>query len=255
MYKTSRNQLNTFFMLTMLTIGIILIALSAFYVSSFLAIIGVALVFWGVLLLYITPAKHVSLKLLWASTASPTCNIERILTELNLIEKGHYLPPKYLKDVESSLVFIPRKSDQPLPEPEEITEGKLFAKEQNGIFLTPPGMALSKLFEQELKTSFRKTNLAYVQQNLPKLLVDGVEIAETAEMQIKDNKITLEIEGNLLNYVCQETQKLPRTHQSVGCILTSAIACALAKATGKPITIEKEEQTPDGKITRIEYRI
>jgi hypothetical protein len=41
----------------------------------------------------------------------------------------------------------------------------------------------------------------------------------------------------------------------MGCALCSAIACALAKATGKPVTIEKEEQSQDGKTTKIQYRI
>jgi hydroxymethylpyrimidine/phosphomethylpyrimidine kinase len=54
--------------------------------------------------------------------------------------------------------------------------------------------------------------------------------------------------------LCKETRKLERTHETVGCPLSSAIACALAKATGKPITIEKELQDPDGS-TRIQYRL
>jgi len=40
----------------------------------------------------------------------------------------------------------------------------------------------------------------------------------------------------------------------MGCPLCSAMACALAKATGKPVTIEKEMQNLDGS-TRIQYKL
>jgi hypothetical protein len=142
-----------------------------------------------------------------------------------------------------------------LPRISETTEEKLRFRNQAGLFLTPPGMVLSKLFEQALGVSFTKTDLAYVQQNFPKLLIEDMELVETAEIQTQNDKVTLEITSSILNDVCQETRKLPRTHKAVGCLLSSAIACALAKATGKAVIIEKETQTPDNKTTRIEYQI
>jgi len=255
MQRTRRKRLNRIAVFAMLTLGISLTVISGIYLSSFLAILGVGIVFWGAVLLYITPARHVPLTLLNASTAANAGNTERILTELNLTEKGRYLPPKYLKNYESSLIFIPEKPIQPLPKREETTEEKLTSKNPSGVFLTPPGMALSKLFEQQLRVSFTKTDLSYLQQNLPKLLIEHMEIAETAEIQTQNDKITIELTGNILNEICQETQKHPRTHEAVGCLLSSAIACAIAKATGKAVIIEKETQTPDNKTTRIEYQI
>lgn len=250
-----RTKLNQIIIFAMLTIGVVLVVTSGFYVSSFLAILGVAIVFWGGILLYITPSKHVPLTLLNAASISNISNTERILSEANLTEKGRYLPPKYLRDFESSLVFIPEKPSRPLPKPEDIAEDEPLRPNRGGFFLTPPGLPLSKLFEKELKISFTKTDLNYVQQRLPKLLIENLEIAETAEMQIQNDGITVEITGNILNEVCQETRKLPRTHVSVGCLLSSAIACVLAKATGKAVTIQKEEDSSDGKTTTIQYQI
>jgi hypothetical protein len=239
----------------MLALGISLTVISAIYLSSFLAILGVGIIFWGAILFYITSDKRAPLTLLNASAAANAGNTERILTELNLTEKGRYLPPKYLKDYESSLVFIPERLYQRLPRISETTEKKLRFGNQAGLFLTPPGVVLSKLFEQALGVSFIKTDLVYVQQNFPKLLIEDMELVETAEIQTQNDKVTLEITGNIFNEVCRETQKLPRTHKAVGCLLSSAIACALAKATGKIVTIERETQTPDNKTTRIEYQI
>ena len=240
---------------TILILGLISLAASAFYASSILAFIGLGLTFWGALLLYITPTRYVKLDLLNAIAPSTLANIERMLTSSKLNEKGIYLPPKYLKDFESSLIFIPSKANQTLPRPEEIDEEKLYSKNPEGIFLTPPGIALSKLFEKELGTSFTKTDLNYIQNNLPKLLIEEMEIAENVEVEIKDNLITVEIANHIFSEICEETRKLPKTHEAIGCTLSSAIACALAKATGKPIVIENEELSEDGKTTKIQYRI
>jgi hypothetical protein len=239
----------------LLAIGITCIAISAFNASSFLAILGTSMIFWGAILLYITPSKQVPLTFLNASALSNTSNIERILSEHNVAEKGVYLPPKNLTDIESSLIFVPEKPNQPLPKREDTTDQKLTSKNQKGIFLTPLGLALSRVFERELGVSFTKTDLTYMQEKLPKLLIETLGLAENVEIQTQNNTITTQIAGNILSGVCQETRKLPRTHETVGCLLPSAIACALAKATGKPIIIAKEEQSQDDKITVIEYQM
>ena len=238
----------------MLILGIGLVAVSAFYTSSFLAILGVAIIFWGTLLLYFTPSKHLPLTLFNASTEGAVANIERLILELNLSERGIYLPPKNLKNIESSLIFIPKSPKTPLPTPEETNEKQL-TNEKNGAFVTPPGSGLSRLFEEELGVSFTKTNLVQVQFNLPKLLVECLELAEKAEILIQGNIVTVEIVGSVLDEVCRQTASQPRTHKQVGCLLGSAIACALAKATGKPVTIQNETRNQEAKITRIEYQI
>jgi hypothetical protein len=52
----------------------------------------------------------------------------------------------------------------------------------------------------------------------------------------------------------EETGKLKRAHETVGCPISSALACILAKATGKPTVVQKEETTQD-QTTTIEYRM
>ena len=82
-----------------------------------------------------------------------------------------------------------------------------------------------------------------------------MEIAEDVEIEAKHDLVIVKITKHIFSEICEETRKLPRTHEALGCPLTSAIACALAKATGKPIIIEKEEQGENGKTTIIQYRI
>ena len=82
-----------------------------------------------------------------------------------------------------------------------------------------------------------------------------MELAENAEIQIQGNTVTLEITGSILNEICRQTDSQPKTHKQVGCLLSSAIVCALAKATGKPITIQNETRNQETKTTHIEYEI
>jgi hypothetical protein len=237
----------------MFTLGLISLATSALYTSSVLVFIGLGLTFWSIILLYITPTKHVKLELLNATAHSTLANIEKVIANAKLNSKGIYLPPKYLKDYESSLIFIPAEAHQTLPKPEEIHEEKLYSKKPKGMFLTPPGLALSKLFEKTLGKSFTRTDLNYLQQNLPKLFIKTLKIAKDIDVKKESNTITIEVRNHVFNEICQETRKHQKTHESIGCPLCSGLACALAKATGKPVTIEKEEQ--DGETTRIQYHI
>jgi hypothetical protein len=234
-----------------LMIGVVLIVLSALNGSSFLAIFGVTIIFWGAIFLYVTPSKYVPLTLLNASAEAAADNIEQLIFELNLSERGVYLPPKNLRNIESSLVFIPKT---PLPTPEETNEKQL-TNQKTGAFITPPGTALSRLFEEELGFSFTKTDLNQIQNKLPKLLVEGLELAESAEIQIQGNVVTLEITGSILDEISRQTDSQPKTHKQVGCLLSSAIACILAKATGKPVTIQNETRNQETKTTKIEYQI
>jgi hypothetical protein len=234
--------------------GVIMIVLSALNASSFLAILGVSVSFWSILLLFFTPTKHAFLSLLKASASASGTNIERSLIEFNLLEKGIYLPPQNLQKFESSLVFVPNKPGTALPTSDETTD-KLFNEKKTGLFFTPPGLALSLMFENELGLSFRKISLPQMQKMIKKLF-QNLKFAEDAQIRIQDATITLEITGSIFNTLCHETRKnQPLTHAQVGCILASAFACVFAKASDKPITIQKDTLNPDTKTLIIEYRM
>jgi hypothetical protein len=252
--KQNRTALNKIIFLTIFCLGFSIVVISFFYVSSFLAILGVAIIFWGAILRYITPIMQVPLTLLNASTHADASNIERVLVELDLKEKGVYLPPNSLKNMEYCVVFVPKNSQSDLPSLEEGTK-KLFSKQQNGIFVTPPGIGLSRVFERGLYSSFTKVDLRQLQKVLPRLLIEDLELVDNIEIQIQGEIFTATITGSLLNSVCIETDNQPCTHMQVGCLLSSALACVLAKVTEKPVTIQNETRMPKSKTTIITYRI
>jgi len=111
----------------------------------------------------------------------------------------------------------------------------------------------SKLFEKELGMSFTKTDLNVLKKELPRLLIEDLEIAQDVEIESQGNIITIEATNSIFDKLCDETRKLEKTHAAVGCVFSSALACAIAKSTGKPVAIEKEELVNEGKTTKIEF--
>jgi hypothetical protein len=218
-----------------------------------LAFIGLGLAFWGALLLFLMPTKYVKLEVLTATSTSSLANVEKILIDSEPEARGVYLPPKLLRDYESSLVFVPARNREQLPKREEISEDRLQSKTSETLFFTPPGLGLSKLLEKQLGKSFTDTNISELQQALPRLF-EELEITKNTVVRVERGTVSVELKKHIFKDLCAETSKLKRTHETVGCPLSSAIACALAKATGKPVTIEKEETTPD-QTTTIQYNV
>ena len=194
----------------MLILGVILVVLSVFYPYSFLAILGTALIFWSAILFYITPEKHVPLVFLHPLASSNADNIERILSEFGISEKGIYLPPRNLRDIESSVVFLPKRTNVTLPMAEGMTE-KLFSKEKEGVLITPPGFGLSQLIEKELNISFTKTDFTYLQLHLPKVIIGELQIADNIKLNMNGNLVTVEIMGSIFNETCRLAGKQPRS--------------------------------------------
>ena len=177
------------------SIGAIALLTSLVYVSSILAFIGLGLVFWGAILLYIQPEQYVKKAILDATVTPLVATLNQIIQELNYKGNAIYLPPKYLKNPDASKVYISKQKDGKLPEYELILkhENQLFFENPQGILLTPPGASLSKLFEKRLVTSFAKTDLKYVIQNMPKLFIEDLEIAENIEIETEYNTIKIRI--------------------------------------------------------------
>ena len=237
--------------------GAAAITLSIIYASSILAFIGLGLIFWGIILAYIRTEEYTK-KALLNTTASPQITtLNQIIQELDYKGRATYLPPKYLTDPEASKAYIPKHEETRIPTPEQIQkqEARFFTKDPEGILLTPPGAELAKLFEKTLETSFTRADLQYLQQKMPKLLIEDLEIARNCELEIEEDKIQVKIENSTYNALERETEKSPSIQSTLGSPLTSAIACALAKTTGKPITIEKQQTSEDDKNITVEYRI
>jgi len=260
---------------TLLALGAVALIVSIITVFSTLALIGLGLIFWGAILNFVQTEEYAKEILLPATVTSILTTLDQTLKELGYEGKAVYLPPKYLKDPEDNKAYIPKQDAASLPTPEQIQKQQTEPSNKNpeGILVTPPGAGLAKLFEKTLDTNFMKRDLQYLQQHMPKLFIEDLEIATNLEItsgpsssanptndspnQIGKNQDSVHVRINSTVYkdVCKEARQLPYVYTTLGCPLSSAIACAFARATGKPITIENEKTSEDGKTIEIDYHI
>jgi hypothetical protein len=232
--------------------GVISLIVSIIYVSSILAFVGLGLTFWGALLLYLKTQDYPQ-KLLETSILPSLNTLKQLIQELNYKGNPVYLPPKYFENPETTKIYISKNKRASLPEPEEIqrSENSLFVKNSQGILLTPPGEELTKLFEKTLEKSFTKLDLKSMEQNLPKLFIEDLEIAENLEFQMKEDSVHLKF----TNSIYKDLTSLPHVLDKIGGPICSAIAIAITKAAGKPVMIENIEISKDGKTTKAKFRI
>ena len=243
--------------LTLFCAGVVALTCSVLLSSSILAFIGLGLTFWGAILLYIRAEKYIEKTLLDSTVFPSLVTLNQVIAELGFKGQAVYLPPKYLKDFESSKVFIAKQERTKLPTPKQIQEQeeRMFFADPEGILLTPPGADLTRLFEKTLDTSFTKVDLQYIEQDIPRLLVEDLEIAENVEIEAKKNGVYAKIENSIYKNMHVEVETLFKARSSLGCLICSAIACAIAKAAGKPVIVEKYQTSPDGRTLTIEYRL
>ena len=241
----------------LLGLGLVALAYSVICSSSVLAFIGLGLTFWSLLSLYITSEKYVKQALLDSTITPSLANTNQMLAELEYQGNSIYLPPEYLKDRKTVKVYISKDKKTNLPQPEEIQqqEDKIFLKNPEAVLINPPGESLSRLFEETLRTSFTTANLEYLQRNLPKLLTEDLEIAEHLEMQMRGTSIHVKIANSIFKDICGNIQEPAHTRNPIGCPLCSAIACAIAKASSSPVTIERSQVSKDGKVIDVHYRL
>jgi hypothetical protein len=237
----------------LLLFGLLALLLSIVYTSSILTFIGLGLTFWGALLTYLRQEKYVKATLIDSTAISSIENLDKIITELKYRGKGIHLPPEYFKNPKSELVYIPKKEGTKIPRIGETSE--VFSQKAQGMFITPPGLGLANYFENELGKNFAKADLKYLQNNLPKLFMENLEIAEDLEVETENNTFHIRIINSVYKDFCSKARKFPSICGSIGCPICSAIACALTRATGKPVVVAKDDSSADGKTIDILYMI
>lgn len=228
----------------LLFFGIISIVFSLILNSTILVFLGLSLTFWGFLFLFVLPSKYVKSEVLDSMAFSSLSAISKIIADSNCQGKVVYLPPYpkdvyipgHLKEIKEGLVFIPAINDKV----ESVIE-QAFVKNPKGMHIIPPGLGLANLFEKKLGMDLFKTDLDFLIDKLPNVLVDDLGIAN--EFKIKSDKdlVHVEISKPVCEDLCKEASKLMNICSNLGCPLSSSIAFILAKVTSRPVVIERCE--------------
>jgi hypothetical protein len=245
----------------LLAIGALTLAGSVVNTSTVLAFIGLGLTFWGGLFLFARPVKFVKSTLLDSTAISSYTTIDRMIQDLKYKGKPIYIPPypkeaylpEYLKGLKEMIVFIPAEDVVVMPTIEEMAKKQFILENPKGICIAPPGYGLVSLFERELKTEFTQINIEELYNTLPTIIVNNLELAKEFEISSEKDLIHVKIIDSVYKDLYTNEQSIKSIH-SIGCPLASAIACALAKTTGKLVAIVKDMISPDSKIIEVWYQ-
>jgi hypothetical protein len=226
------------------TMGVLVVLLSYLMGIVPMLAFGLASFLVGILILYL-PGRSVSVagRLATDSSLPSLVNTEKLLEDLDLDERGIYIPASGLGVCPR--VFVPLADTQATRQPPVglVNSRRIFVTvgrnpEDRGVLLDAPGSQILIALEQSLRIDLAKTKL----ENLNVDLNSGLKslgIAKVISFEQQDNNVRIQVE--LISFVDLE-QKLrnvaPRLVAQVGTPVSSAVAAAVSKATGKYVTLK-----------------
>lgn len=201
---------------------------------------------------------YVKSNLLDAATISSYRTIDRIVKDLKYKGKGFYLPPypkdvylpEHLKGLKELIVFIPADGSGRLPPIEEIAKSKFILENPKAICLPPPGLELADQIEEASRMDLAGAGLEKLSEILPQLILDNLQLAKEIEMKVEGKLVRVRISDSVYRNLYRENLK---SVHSLGCPLISAIACELARSTGKMVAVQSLDVSPDAQIVEASY--
>jgi hypothetical protein len=241
----------------LLPAGGVVLFLAWIYESAVSAFIGLGFILWSVVILYAGSKRYVEESTLAALVLPSLANLDRLLESLDCKGRAFFLPPEFLSDFESCRAYIGVEKNSNPPKPEHIRgkENGVLLKEPSGVILEPPGADLTMLLESKLGTRLTRVDLRFLQGQLPKVFVESLQLAKSLDMTVERGMVRVTVDDFTLKDMYEKIRGLVHVYNQVGSPLASAIGCALAKSSGKLVSIENEARSRGGRSLTIEYRI
>jgi hypothetical protein len=229
---------------------------SYFASSVVLTLAGLGLVFWGAIMLYISPQRFVPEKVVESMSISTTKSIDKLLVSLNYKGKTVFLHPKHLKGLSQGYVFIPFESKEQtmLPSDEALAEERLVYDNPRGIFMVAPSHGLVQLLEKEMDTNLATADMAYVKEQMPRLFVNNLRMVDSMLIEENHGFIRVKMGGEAAARTCKTVTNETTIGSHFGCPLCSSIGLVISKVTGKPVTIEENKVHEVENIITTTYR-
>jgi len=229
--------------------------------SQILAFIGLSLTFWGALFFFVKPVKYIRSDLLSLAELPSYSTIDRILKDLRFRSGIYYIPPypsdvylpEHLKGLKEITVFISSDKNPSMPSIEDLARKKFLLKNLKGVCISPPGLSILIQIEKEIGNDLTTLDLNTFLESLPDIATSSLHVAEKLEIKSENNTVYLKASGSI--YADLYTRKDLASVRLLGCPLISAIACALAKTTGRVVMIKECNAFNDGQIIEAWYKL
>ncbi|MGD6808922.1 MAG: hypothetical protein ACQCN3_04410 [Candidatus Bathyarchaeia archaeon] len=234
-------------------VGVLLLASSVWFSWQVVAFIGLGFVLWGAIFSLAQPGKYVDGNILDSTAYTVYSTLDRMINDLKFNGHGYYIPaypqnaylPEYYKNLKDSIVFIADENFNGLPALEEVASGKFISEHDRGVFITSPGSGLLHQIENQLNVDFSTVPTAELCNILPRSMTEMFSLAKEMDMQVVDEStVRLSMVGVLYESL-YKPDDTPKSVSLLGCPVISAVACALAKSSGKAVVIKEQQFWPN----------
>ena len=223
------------------------------YITRYIVfeVISILALLLGVVFVFTSMELYMKVNVANRAVISSLIPLTSLLNHLRVKSKAVYIPSASEKH--SHKIFLPTQGGDSLPTIEEIAKDDSTAFLEKGILLPPIGSALLQLYEEELG-DLRNFDLEYLMAWLPRVLVDGLKMAERVEITRKIDEIHVKITDSVFRYLCQQPA-VKVVCEVTGCPVCSSIGEAISKNTGHVVYYLKCEYDPLTRETDIFYRL
>jgi hypothetical protein len=229
--------------------------------SQILALVGLGLTFWAAVFVLVAPYHYVESTLLTSSAATIYLTIDRIIRDYKYQGKGYYLPPysqeeylpENLKGLRETTAFISFTQDSTMPGIEDIAKSKFLVASKKGVLVTPPGLGLLTETEKNMPST-TKMGINDLFESISTIMSERFGLAREITLNAETERVNLTIHGSVYMDLYNPRGR-PESIDLLGCPIASAIACAIAKHVGRPVTIQKIKVILEDQTTEVEYKI
>lgn len=204
---------------------------------------GLGSVLIGILTLYLNESDAIGGRLATALILPSLLNIEKLLEDLDLDQRGIYIPVSGLSVSPRVLVPLALTAATRTPPVGLMNSRRIFVTvgknpEDRGILLDAPGSQILSALERTLQIDFAKVEFA----NLAHDLNSGFEslgLAKVTSLIAEDENVSVELMlTSLVELEIRLRNQAPKVVAQIGTPITSALAAALSKATGRYVTLK-----------------
>jgi hypothetical protein len=243
---------------TLVISGVMMLAGAFCASSTILAFIGLSFSFWGILFFFIKPARYVRASALDSTAISLYKTVDRIADDLGHYGKVFTVPPYpedvylpgHLRGLKEMIVLISAEDEPTMPTIEEIAKQKFILEDHKGLCITPPGLGVMSMLEDEARMDFAKTDGEDLLEVISKLITNDFELARNMEVYEEENTKQIRIEDSIFKKLYSRESRLKSVHL-LGCPLVNAITCTLSKASGKVVETTKIRVSADLKTIEL----
>ncbi len=224
--------------------GVVIAFLSYLMTIIPILALGLASFLIGILTLYLPESRGaISGRLATDSSLPALLNIEKLLEDLDLDERGVYIPASGLGICPKVFVPLVQTPITIRPPPGLVHSRRIFASvgknpEDRGVLLEAPGCEILTVLERSLNVDLSNSGVETLRERLNSGF-KAIGIAKITTLECEGNEVKVELQLlALLDLEVKLRNLAPRLVVQVGTPITSAVAAAVSKATVKYVTFK-----------------